>query len=313
MKLGINMKRFAILILVVFITGCNFNAKQPINEVTIDTGKNDTVPVVSQNSANSFIKINKYYFNTRRGEIQPSRFLFFLNDRNCIHLGEECTYEFEEENRVLIVNTEAGERVIYKLFSGAKARDIFDKIGADIDMLNSIYGLSNNFDNQSYAFFKMIEDAPNHIDVDYGFSNIFLFKDLEQGNGEFMNQLNLDLTSKISQLQKSIERFQTGILVLENKIDVVKDLGKTSVNEALNNKVDYTYEGLIMKWDIITSEIDRLEKKVNSYKGNYTTADMRTPKIYQRIREDDSAIMVLSSEKVELEKILDGEILPLLH
>jgi hypothetical protein len=156
---------------------------------------------------------------------------------------------------------------------------------------------------------------PSEVNVDIIDSsgiNLGVNENVEETIQPNLNGLRIDIQSLKIEIQRELITLEGQMLGLENRIDLIKEIGSESVDNSLTSRSDHSYKNIINQWDIyrkqqqgFQKELERLTKTtiINSSEGN---------SILVALNDLESTIVAEMKSLDEFKKTMDGEIIPLL-
>jgi len=291
-----------------------------------NTSDNDTLRkkmVINQNPKGNQVDVNyppklkTYYFlASGREYIDPEEFVYFLNNNECIMYKTRFSYSYNINNGIVTIqnNGEHSDPIYFKVYSGKNTENMISRLNVYSHPFEEKLNINENINNLTYALVSMVAiDNTTYSEGDYsGGVKIYVSKQIDNDN-YFNDLFNKTIKSEKNVLVGLLGSLQNEKLITENKIDILEDKGENLVNQSLQNKSDYTYGSLIEKWNNINNREKKMELLSVSIKDQYTNEEFLHSSALVDILSSYADMRKMDTEYSSLNKILDGEVLPLLQ
>jgi len=303
------MKKLSLILAVLtIISGCKNNAKSKNPKidsaiVVKPVNKYNSVVSTKENERDiSALRVNTCFVSANYG----NEFIYVIDELHCLVLNQLCRYNYDSSNHVLEIYSigDAHENFMgyFKVFSGRGCEKELSKYNLGEGGIEK-YILANE-NNPSFALITVGKNTSGDFQK-VNISNTWLYISNLNANPFQLKGLTNTILDLVNNIKNSLQGSDYLYLQTENKVDIIKNIGKENVNASLANKVDDTYNSLISKWEKINSEKSSIENFLNRYQENNVN--------YSNAIKNVLTYIQLDKDEDEYNKKLDNEILPIVQ
>jgi len=302
-------KLIVCLAVAVSFTACQ-NKKKSNSDIG---GAVDTSNVVIPNSSPTSNQAVKATFEVNRCFVNSSNTLTYLiNGSYCYFTNKICSYTYDEVNNIIAINyagvmsDKTDDMVYYEIESGYDVKDRGYQMGINVSEIERSYDLNGNLSNSCYALVQMDKLSEGRYQLSRSGDRFSFYKPLNVS--EILN----DFSYAMDGLKQTSSSYSQTFLVTENKMNLIEGRGAENIDATLNNRVDYTYNSLMARWN----KINKSKSTIDSYVATHQQVNSNqqyTPSIFNELIASMVKMKDIITENEQFNQTLDTEVLPLLQ